>query len=387
MHNIQPITTPQQLAQVPLSVKQGKVLNLGDVADVTWGYPPLIGDAVINGGPGLMLVVEKFPGANTLDVTNGIDKALSAMAPSMPGVHDQQPDLPPGQLHPDRHPQPVAVGAARLHPRGVRAADVPLPVARGAGLPAGHPAVAGGGGDRARRAGHDDQHDDPGRVRRRGRRGRRRRDHRHGEHRAAAARLAGRRADDQPVPRRARRVARGAGRDLLRDADQHHRRHPRHARRRPHRRVLRAAGPGLRPGGARLDGGGADGDAGPRLHPAARRQAQGGRAAGGPGRQAGVLAGAVGCTARPRVRVRRGRHRGARRRLRLPAPRRGPVPVVQGAGLPHALRDQAGHVGHRAGPDGRFAAGPGAEGARRQHRGQPRRPGPARRGSLRRQLL
>jgi CzcA family heavy metal efflux pump len=87
VHNIQPITTPQQLAQVPLSVKNHKILNLGDVSDVTWGYPPLIGDAVINGGPGLMLVVEKFPGANTLDVTNGIDKALSAMAPSMPGVH------------------------------------------------------------------------------------------------------------------------------------------------------------------------------------------------------------------------------------------------------------------------------------------------------------
>jgi CzcA family heavy metal efflux pump len=86
VHNIQPINTPQQLAQVPLPVGN-KILNLGAVSDVTWGYPPLIGDAVINGGPGLMLVVEKFPGANTLDVTNGIDKALSAMAPSMPGVH------------------------------------------------------------------------------------------------------------------------------------------------------------------------------------------------------------------------------------------------------------------------------------------------------------
>ncbi|MGH3245428.1 MAG: efflux RND transporter permease subunit [Trebonia sp.] len=86
VHNIQPITTPRQLAQVPLTTAKGKALNLGDVSDVTWGYPPLIGDAVINGGPGLMLVVEKFPGANTIDVTNGIDRALSAMAPSMPGV-------------------------------------------------------------------------------------------------------------------------------------------------------------------------------------------------------------------------------------------------------------------------------------------------------------
>ncbi len=86
VHNIQPIATPQQLAQVPISVQKGKVLSLGDVANVTWGYPPLIGDAVINGGPGLMLVVEKFPGANTLDVTKGIDKALSALSPAMPGV-------------------------------------------------------------------------------------------------------------------------------------------------------------------------------------------------------------------------------------------------------------------------------------------------------------
>ena len=56
VHNIQPIATPQQLAQVPLTTAKGKILNLGDVSDVTWGYPPLIGDAVINGGPGLMLV-------------------------------------------------------------------------------------------------------------------------------------------------------------------------------------------------------------------------------------------------------------------------------------------------------------------------------------------
>jgi CzcA family heavy metal efflux pump len=87
VHDIQPIATPRQLAQVPLSVTGDKVLTLGDVADVTWGYPPLIGDAVIDGGPGLMLVIEKFPGANTIDVTNGIDHALAAMRPGMRGIH------------------------------------------------------------------------------------------------------------------------------------------------------------------------------------------------------------------------------------------------------------------------------------------------------------
>jgi len=86
-HDIQPIATPAQMAQVPIAVTGNKVLDLGDVADVTWGYPPLIGDAVINGGPGLMLVIEKFPGANTLQVTAGIDKALASMEPGLPGIH------------------------------------------------------------------------------------------------------------------------------------------------------------------------------------------------------------------------------------------------------------------------------------------------------------
>ena len=39
----------------------GTPLRLSDVADVVEGTWPLIGDAVINDGPGLLLVVEKYP--------------------------------------------------------------------------------------------------------------------------------------------------------------------------------------------------------------------------------------------------------------------------------------------------------------------------------------
>ncbi len=39
-------------------------------------HQPLIGDAVINDGPGILLIVEKFPWANTLDVTRGVEQAL-----------------------------------------------------------------------------------------------------------------------------------------------------------------------------------------------------------------------------------------------------------------------------------------------------------------------
>ena len=46
----------------------------------------MIGDAVINDGPGLMLIVEKFPWGNTLAVTRGVEAALEAMKPGLPGV-------------------------------------------------------------------------------------------------------------------------------------------------------------------------------------------------------------------------------------------------------------------------------------------------------------
>ena len=36
-------------------------------------HQPLIGDAVINDGPGLMLIVEKLPWGNTLEVTEGVE--------------------------------------------------------------------------------------------------------------------------------------------------------------------------------------------------------------------------------------------------------------------------------------------------------------------------
>ncbi len=44
-------------------------LLLGEVAEVREGFPPPIGDAVINDKPGLLLIVEKQPQGNTLDVT------------------------------------------------------------------------------------------------------------------------------------------------------------------------------------------------------------------------------------------------------------------------------------------------------------------------------
>ncbi len=83
---VQPILDPEQLAQVPVVERNGKTLRLADLGNVLVDSGPLIGDAVINDGPGLMLVVQKFRGANTMDVTRGVEQAMEALAPGLPGI-------------------------------------------------------------------------------------------------------------------------------------------------------------------------------------------------------------------------------------------------------------------------------------------------------------
>ena len=61
-------------------------LRLADVANVVEDHQQLIGDAVINGGPGLMLIVEKLPWGNTLEVTRGVEEALKELQPGLTGI-------------------------------------------------------------------------------------------------------------------------------------------------------------------------------------------------------------------------------------------------------------------------------------------------------------
>src|SRR5207237_3393597 len=86
VQHVLPITSPSDLAQVVVDDREGQPLRLADVAQVKEGEPPLIGDAVINSGPGLMLIVEKLPWANTLDVTRGVEQALKDLQPGLAGV-------------------------------------------------------------------------------------------------------------------------------------------------------------------------------------------------------------------------------------------------------------------------------------------------------------
>jgi Cu/Ag efflux pump CusA len=67
------------LARIPVAFRNGAPLHLGAVAEVVEGHPPPIGDAIINDGPGLLLIVEKQPTGNTLDVTRNVEAALNAL--------------------------------------------------------------------------------------------------------------------------------------------------------------------------------------------------------------------------------------------------------------------------------------------------------------------
>jgi CzcA family heavy metal efflux pump len=78
--------TPETLARIPVARRDGAPLLLGDVAELVWGSQGMVGDAIINDGPGLMLIVEKFPWGNTLAVTRGVEAALEEMKPGLAGV-------------------------------------------------------------------------------------------------------------------------------------------------------------------------------------------------------------------------------------------------------------------------------------------------------------
>src|SRR5690349_5766212 len=85
IRHISPIVTSDTLAQIPIEGAKGVVIS--DVANVVEDHQPLIGDALTTAnGPSLLLIIQKFPGANTLDVTRGVEEALSELQPGLSGM-------------------------------------------------------------------------------------------------------------------------------------------------------------------------------------------------------------------------------------------------------------------------------------------------------------
>jgi len=86
VRNVQAIAGPEDLAQVPVLERGGKTVRLSDIGNVVEDHIPLWGDAVINDRQGLMLIVQKFRGANTMEVTRGVEEAMKDLKPGLRGI-------------------------------------------------------------------------------------------------------------------------------------------------------------------------------------------------------------------------------------------------------------------------------------------------------------
>src|SRR6266511_6430679 len=86
IQHISPITTAKDLSRVTVEGTGARTLRLGDVSQVVEDHQPLIGDAIGDSGPSLMLVIQKVPGANTREVTRAVEAALEDMRPGLSGI-------------------------------------------------------------------------------------------------------------------------------------------------------------------------------------------------------------------------------------------------------------------------------------------------------------
>ena len=86
VENVQPIETAEDLAKVPVAKRGDQVLRLGDLGDVKQDSMQLWGEGVINDGDGLMLIVQKYRGANTKETTDGVEETMREMAPGLPAI-------------------------------------------------------------------------------------------------------------------------------------------------------------------------------------------------------------------------------------------------------------------------------------------------------------
>jgi CzcA family heavy metal efflux pump len=80
------IREPADLARTVVTQRNGQPVSLGQVATLTEGTPPLIGEGIVNDEAGLLCVVEKSPWANTLEVTSAVERKLETLRPALPGV-------------------------------------------------------------------------------------------------------------------------------------------------------------------------------------------------------------------------------------------------------------------------------------------------------------
>jgi CzcA family heavy metal efflux pump len=80
------VQTSAELAQAIVKQAGEAPVRIGDVARVVDGFNAPIGNAIIDDGPGIMLIVEKQPTANTLELTRAVEAAFAELKPGLKDV-------------------------------------------------------------------------------------------------------------------------------------------------------------------------------------------------------------------------------------------------------------------------------------------------------------
>ncbi|AKQ69213.1 Cobalt-zinc-cadmium resistance protein CzcA [Myxococcus hansupus] len=76
----------EALKEVPVAFRNGASIRLADVATVEEGHPPPIGEGIVDDTAGILLIVEKQPWGNTLEVTEQVESMLEQLRPALEGV-------------------------------------------------------------------------------------------------------------------------------------------------------------------------------------------------------------------------------------------------------------------------------------------------------------
>lgn len=76
------VQTVEDLGRIPVTYRNGVSIPIERISTVKEGHQQPIGDAVVNGKLGLLLIVEKQLGANTIDVTEGLEAVVKEVSDS-----------------------------------------------------------------------------------------------------------------------------------------------------------------------------------------------------------------------------------------------------------------------------------------------------------------
>ncbi|MFV8257830.1 efflux RND transporter permease subunit [Bdellovibrio bacteriovorus] len=93
IRNIGAVKEKEEIMNSVVGMHLGRPVLVKEIADVVEGPQTKRGDGSINGKPGVILSIQKQPGANTLELTEKIDEALKQFATTLPAGVELQPNL------------------------------------------------------------------------------------------------------------------------------------------------------------------------------------------------------------------------------------------------------------------------------------------------------